>query len=100
MTIPNRNPGEIERGRLRQAVERAAECGQEWADGYRPGTAGCHELLDRTAMLADMLERHLLSHPACVANAEWYKLAEQAACDSVWGLVRFPKRPGFATHVD
>jgi hypothetical protein len=79
MTFPNLNPGEIERDRLREADELAAECGPEWADGYRPGTAGCHELLDRAAMLADMLERHLLAHPACVANAEWYKLAEQAA---------------------
>ena len=26
-----------------------------------------------------MPERHLLSHPACVANPAWYFLAEQAA---------------------
>jgi hypothetical protein len=79
MAFPNLNPGETERDRLRQANELAAECGQGWADGYRPGTHGCHELLDRTATLADMLERHLLAHPACVANPEWYRLAEQAA---------------------
>ena len=39
----------------------------------------CHELLDRTALLSDLLERHLLGHPACVANPGWYRLAEQAA---------------------
>ena len=30
-------------------------------------------------MLADMLERHLLTHPACVADPEWYALADRAA---------------------
>ena len=35
---------------------------------YRPGSAGCHELLDRAALFTDMLERHLLAHPACVAQ--------------------------------
>jgi len=65
--------------RLRQAAGLAAESGAGWADGYRPGSPGCHELLDRAALLSDMLERHLLSHPACVANPGWYMLAEQAA---------------------
>jgi hypothetical protein len=78
MIIPIRSTDEIEQDRLRLADELAAESGTGWADGYRPGTAGCHELLDRTSMLADMLEAHLLSHPACVANPDWYRLAEQA----------------------
>jgi hypothetical protein len=72
------NPQEGERDRLRQVSELAAESGEGWADAYRPGSPGCHELLDRTALLSDMLERHLLSHPACVANPEWYHLAERA----------------------
>ena len=67
MTFPNRSPGEIEQDRLRRAAELAAESGEEWAAGYRAGEPGCHELLDRTAVLSDMLERHLL-HPACVAT--------------------------------
>jgi hypothetical protein len=46
---------------------------------YRPGSAGCHELLDRAALVSDILERHVLAHPACVAHPEWYLLAEQAA---------------------
>ncbi len=70
---------EIEKERQRQAAELTADCGGAWADEYRPGTPGCHELLDRTALLSDMLERHLLTHPACVANPAWFQLAEQAA---------------------
>ena len=79
MTVPQPPPDEIELDRLREVEELAAEDGPTWADGYKPGTFGCHELLDRTALLAEMLEQHLLSHPACVANPEWYSLAGQAA---------------------
>jgi hypothetical protein len=35
--------------------------------------------MDRASMLADTLERHLLTHPACVADPEWYALADRAA---------------------
>ncbi|MCC6421201.1 MAG: hypothetical protein IT429_23440 [Gemmataceae bacterium] len=75
----NLSPADVERARLCQASELATASGAGWADAYRPGSPGCHELLDRTAMFAEMLERHLVDHPACVANPEWYRLAEQAA---------------------
>src|SRR5262245_15142516 len=79
MTVPSVSTPEVEQDRLRQAGELAAESGEGWADGYRPGSPGCHELLDRASLLSDMLERHLLGHPACLANPQWYALAEQAA---------------------
>jgi hypothetical protein len=79
MSVEILNACEVEQDRQRQVAELAAESGPDWVDGYQPGSAGCHELLDRTALLADMLERHVLEHPACVARAEWYRLAEQAA---------------------
>ena len=79
MSVPGLSPSEVEQERQRLASELSAESGEGWAEGYRPGSAGCHELLDRTALLADMLDRHLLGHPACVARPEWYLLAEQAA---------------------
>jgi hypothetical protein len=79
MTFHKQSPGEVEHDRLRQSGELAADLGEGWADEYRPGSVGCHELLDRTALLSDMLERYLLDHPACVANSGWYSLAEQAA---------------------
>ena len=79
MSLGKRNPSEIERDRLQRADELAAESGEQWAEEYLPGTTGCHELLDRTSLVSDLLERHILDHPACVANPAWYRLAEQAA---------------------
>jgi hypothetical protein len=79
MSFRQRSPDEVEQDRLRQVRELAADSGEGWADGFRPGTLGCHELLDRAALLSDMLQRYLLDHPACVANPAWYVLAEQAA---------------------
>lgn len=58
--------------------EMKAEEGSNWFDHYKPGSLGCHELLDRTALAADIVERFVLSHPACIQNRNWYALAEQA----------------------
>jgi hypothetical protein len=79
MTVPVVKAEEVEQERQRRLAELTAEQGAGWEADCRPGSSACHELLDRTALLADMLERHLLAHPACVANPEWYLLAEQAA---------------------
>src|SRR5262245_33278676 len=79
MTIPNTTPPEVERAREHLANELAADSGAGWADAYRPGSPGCHELLDRASMLAEMLERHLVAHPACVANPARAALVERAA---------------------
>ena len=50
----------------------------ESGERFTPGSFGCHELLDRTSLLTDSLERFVLSHPACVHNKEWFALAYQA----------------------
>jgi hypothetical protein len=71
--------GETEQERQRLAGELAADYGPDWPDRYRPGTFGCHELLDRVHLIEGQLERDVLTHPACVANAEWFALAGQAA---------------------
>ncbi|HUY31993.1 MAG TPA: hypothetical protein VMV69_04370 [Pirellulales bacterium] len=78
MSVESLNSHEVEQDRQRQARELSAESGAEWMEGYRPGSAGCHELLDRAALVADMLQQYILAHPACVARPEWYRLAEQA----------------------
>ncbi len=78
MNIESLNTQEIEQDRQRQMRELFTESGSEWLEGYRPGSAGCHELLDRTALVVDLLERHIQAHPACIARPEWYLLAEQA----------------------
>ena len=78
MHTSNVIPDEIEQERLRQAAELASDSGKDWAAAYSPGSFGCHELLDRTALLAGQIEQQIQTHPACVANAEWFLLAEQA----------------------
>jgi hypothetical protein len=70
---------EVEQDRLRRVTELAGDRGADWAIEYQPRSAGCHELLDRTALVVDVLERYAQSHPACVARSDWYLLAEQAA---------------------
>ncbi len=79
MDTSTANTHTAEQDRQERAAELNAENGANWAEDYRPGTFGCHELLDRTSLLANNLEEYVLSHPACVAHAEWYALADQAA---------------------
>jgi hypothetical protein len=52
--------------------------GPQWAEHYKSGSFGCHELLDRTSLVADIVGRHVLSRPACVQDRDWFALAEQA----------------------
>src|SRR5438045_6293374 len=64
--------------RQRRLAELAEDNGPDWMAAYAPGSFGCHELLDRTNLIADVLEQQVLSHPACVANFEWYAQAATA----------------------
>jgi hypothetical protein len=89
------NTSEVEQTRHERAMELNAEQGADWAEGYRPGSFGCHELLDRLSLFANNLEQYVLSHPACVAHAEWYALADQAAT----ALQELYQRIG-AAHLD
>jgi hypothetical protein len=56
-----------------------SEEGTARLEEFQPGTFGCHELLDRTILLAEQVENTLLSHPACIQNREWYELASEAS---------------------
>ena len=69
---------DTEQERQRYIEEMSADHGLDWAEQYRPGTFGCHELLDRTALVADLAERYLRSHPACIQDPDWFALAERA----------------------
>jgi hypothetical protein len=75
------NPNILEREDERQQLiaDLTADQGPDWARLNRPGSFGCHELLDRTALVENLVEEYLLSHPACVQNPEWFRLAEQAS---------------------
>ncbi|TRU58211.1 MAG: hypothetical protein EWV48_06825 [Microcystis aeruginosa Ma_QC_C_20070823_S13] len=77
MVVVEDNAIEIER--QEELKDFLQEQEQQVLEQFKPGTFGCHELLDRTAMVSDSLERFIVSHPACVQNPEWYALARQAA---------------------
>ena len=79
MDAPAVMPSDVEQERQQRIGDMASELGPAWAEQYKPGSFGCHELLDRTSLAADTVEQYILSHPACFQNAEWYALAEQAA---------------------
>jgi hypothetical protein len=70
---------DAEQERQQRIEELAAEDGPRWSDKFRPGSFGCHELLDRTSMVAGLLDQYVISHPACVLDPEWYALARQAS---------------------
>jgi hypothetical protein len=68
-----------EQARRLRIDELRGESGEKWLDDFRPGSAGCHELLDRSHLVADMVEQFLCDHPACAQDPEWFRLATQAA---------------------
>ena len=45
---------------------------------YVPGSFGCHEALHLSSVFRDMVEEHLVDHPAVQAVPEWKALAEEA----------------------
>jgi hypothetical protein len=69
---------EIEQDRQQILNEAAADNGPNWREQFEPGSFGCHELLDRTAFVSDLVQRLVLTHPACALNRDWYALADQA----------------------
>ena len=73
-----RPPDEEEHERQQLLDELAANHGPRWVEQYEAGSPGCHELLDRTALAADVVERYIRTHPACVQNREWFALAGRA----------------------
>ncbi len=86
---------DMERERQQRIDEMIAEHGPQWSEPYKPGSFGCHELLDRTSMAADIVEQYVLSHPACAQNKDWFALADQA----VAALRELYQRVG-AEHLD
>ena len=79
MSVSSTRKDEMARERQRLVDERTAEDGSGWAEKFAPGTLGCHELVDRAAIMAAMVDSYLVGHPACIARPDWYALANQAA---------------------
>jgi hypothetical protein len=69
---------DLEQERMDLVQEMVAEEGPAWTDRFRPGSSGCHELLDRSLLTAEFVEQTVLNHPACLQNAEWFELANAA----------------------
>lgn len=61
-----------------QRITELMDQGSHWVEQNKPGSFGCHELLDRTSLVAALVEQQVLSHPACIQNRDWFALAEQA----------------------
>jgi len=95
MSKPVPHASDTEQERQHLADELRADHGPHWAEQYKPGSFGCHELLDRTSLVADLVEQQVLSHPACIQNPAWFALAEQAV-----GALRELYQQVGAAHVD
>lgn len=95
MDLQAATAADSEQERQQHLAEMIAEHGAQWCEQYKPGSFGCHELLDRTSLVADMVEQYVLSHPACAQNRDWFALADQA----VVALRELYQRIG-AAHLD
>lgn len=69
---------DLEQERKKLIQELNLEFGPKWADHHKPGSFGCHELLDRAAWAEDFVEQYVFNHPACINNREWFELATMA----------------------
>jgi hypothetical protein len=49
------------------------------AENFVPGSFGCHEAMHLASVFRDIIEEHLVDHPAVKAKPEWAALAEKAA---------------------
>ncbi|MCI4624463.1 MAG: hypothetical protein L3V56_00715 [Candidatus Magnetoovum sp. WYHC-5] len=68
----------MEEQRQRLLQDLINEYGTELESQYKPGSFGCHELLDRTAFVTNIIEKFLLNHPSCIQKKEWFYLVEKA----------------------
>ena len=68
---------EIERERSEKLAELDAD-GPEWRERFAVGSFGCHELLDRTHLVSNLLWEFVIEHPSCLANPSWYAQAREA----------------------
>ncbi len=47
-------------------------------ENFVPGSFGCHEAMHLTSVILDMVEEHLVDHPAVRAKPEWAVIAWEA----------------------
>lgn len=81
-------PEEVEQQRLDSLADIAEEreTSVDELVGYnRPGSFGCHEVLQMASVFSDSVDRHLCEHPAILADPNWYRLAHEAQL-ALWNL--------------
>jgi hypothetical protein len=74
---------EIEKDRQHALTEH--DLAKDAQSRYAPGSMGCHEALHMANMLADTIDRQLLTHPAILLNPHWYAHVWRA-CDELGAL--------------
>ena len=73
---------ELEDERMKHIAALAREKGVSVADlaaRNGPGGPGCHEAMHTTSIVLDLVDQHLVHHPAIAANGEWFRLASRAS---------------------
>jgi hypothetical protein len=95
MNMQVTDSGEAESLRKELLTELADEEGHGRQDQFRPGSFGCHELLDRLSILTSNLDEFIVQHPSCLRNPAWFALAHQAMS----ALTDLYQRIG-ASHLD
>ncbi|MCE2663572.1 MAG: hypothetical protein LW716_12820 [Microcystis sp. 53602_E8] len=71
MVVVKDNAIEIER--QEELKDFLQEQEQQVLEQFKPGTFGCHELLDRTAMVSDSLERFIGLFVTCYGSIGGHK---------------------------
>jgi hypothetical protein len=69
---------EVEQYRQQLLQQLSADSGEGAGTDYSPGSFGCHELLDRTALILALFEQQVVEHPACFQKPQWFALANEA----------------------
>lgn len=75
------SPEEIEQDRLARLAAEAEDRESTPAEliaRFVPGTFGCHEALHTASIVMNLVDERLASHPAVLANPDWYRLASEA----------------------
>ncbi|MBB3978030.1 hypothetical protein GGQ64_003244 [Rhizobium azooxidifex] len=73
---------EVEDERLKLITELAQARGTTSAEllaRSAPGTRSCHEATHTASIVLDLVDQHLLHHPAIAANPEWFRYASRAS---------------------
>ncbi|MCF3638739.1 hypothetical protein LXM94_01975 [Rhizobium sp. TRM95111] len=73
---------ELEDERLKRLAAMARERGMPVAtllSRNAPGTLGGHEATHTASIVLDLLDQHLVAHPAIVGDAQWFRLASRAS---------------------